>query len=288
MRGGAVYFNTSNNLHIENNDFVNNYTTIIYVGRNSDLITINKNHFESNGLSLNYSCCIHCEGNHYIISNNSIVDFGYCAIRCGVWYQSKEAAPSKGVIEYNVIYYSDDYLNAINNHGLIDSGAIYIATKNDDVIARYNFINNISGAGANRGIYCDDGAKNFTLYGNIILNIHNGRCIDARNDASLELFDKNEVANINKVMEYNIYDGSVKFHGKAIQSNGCIKGVNFITNHKETDVIYDYANMEKKEDDIVINIRRVRGTKIVVDWGTRRVLRQTPAYEGLKKYISIW
>ena len=34
--------------------------------------------------------------------------------------------------------------------------------------------------GDNRGIFCDDGASNISIYGNVILNTPNSYCIDLR------------------------------------------------------------------------------------------------------------
>ena len=63
---------------------------------------------------------------------------------------------------------------------LMDGGAIYISTRLDDVVIRYNYIHNVKGMKDNRGIFCDDGAKNLKIYGNVFYGIHNSYCVDSR------------------------------------------------------------------------------------------------------------
>lgn len=63
---------------------------------------------------------------------------------------------------------------------LMDSGAIYTWTQNDQVIIRYNYIHDYTGASDNRGMFCDDGAANFKIIGNRILRIANSYCVDSR------------------------------------------------------------------------------------------------------------
>lgn len=55
----------------------------------------------------------------------------------------------------------------------MDGGAIYLATKNAGSIVRNNYIHGFSGMKSNLGIFRDDGASNFELYGNYILCARN-------------------------------------------------------------------------------------------------------------------
>ena len=196
---------------------------------------------------------------------------------------------SKGLVEHNIIYYTKDYLLNISQYGLIDGGAIYIATKNDDLTVRYNYIHDISGAGSNRGIYCDDGARNFSIYGNIILNVYNSNCIDARYDPVLENYDKMQKANINKVIKNNIMDGGLRIEGKPEDDNGCIKGSNFIL-YKEgirPSVKMVVNNVEYADEDTSLSYISTRDNVLVVTRKTRRELRKLPYYKQIKKYIKV-
>ena len=291
MKGGVLFASKTDKITVDKNTFENNYSSnynyLIHVGNNCSDAIIQQNQFNRCGISLSYSICVFCEGTDYLIRDNTFVDFGYCAIRCGVGYKDVKTKPSRGLVEHNIMYYTKDYLSNIDDYGLIDGGAIYIATKNDDLVVRYNYIHDISGLGSNRGIYCDDGAKNFTLYGNIIMNIYNSKCIDARLDAALENYDRKQIANINKVMNYNVVNGSIRFEGKPIKKNGCIKGSNYLANVTDSNNVYNYSDMEEIHEDISITIREIGDTKVIVDRRTRNLLKNSPIYKDIKKYI-IW
>ena len=293
MRGGILCFKSTDNILISDNSFTNvdnsNYRYLVSTDKNCENTIVERNLFNKCGFSLSYSICVFCEGGNYIIRDNTFVDFGYCAIRCGLYYQDTQGLSGNGVVEHNVIYYTKNYLSNISQYGLIDGGAIYIATKNDNLIVRYNYIHDISGAGSNRGIYCDDGAKNFSLYGNIILNVKNSKCIDARLDPALERFDKTQVANVNKVIKYNIINGGIILEGKPIANNGCVKGANIILfkdgEKLRTDMIV--SNVETSEEDIYYLYKTTRDDAIVVPLSTRRELKELPFYKRIKKYIKV-
>ena len=108
----------------------------------------------------------------------------------------------------------------------MDSGAIYLWTQNDNVIIRYNYIHDYTGAGDNRGIFCDDGAANFKIIGNRILRIANSYCIDSRRikDQHPEIFTNN----VNISITDNTVDGSIRFEGRDDVGNKCVYGNNTI------------------------------------------------------------
>lgn len=289
QRGGVAYISNSTNSFVQNCRFVNQYYTVIDSDRLSVHTEVYKNYFENCGLGMTNSICARCSGKDYLISENQFVNFGYCAIAVGVWYQHDHPIPSVGIIEHNIIYNTEDYVSNIDQRGLIDGGAIYLYTINDNAIIRYNFINNISGCGSNRGIYCDDGAKNFKIFGNIIMKVHNSNSIDARYDAVLESFDKSQLANINKVMENNIVDGSIKFQGRRDGRNGCFKGSNFMFNSSQDRVPkYDVLNVEFHQEDVQIEVKKIRNRSIVLSRSSRRQLKKYPIYKDIKQYINIF
>ena len=288
QRGGVLASNNSCNIFVEKCQFYNQHSTIILSDNNTARTVINNNIFENCGLGMMNSFCVRCNGQDYLVKGNKFINYGYGAIAVGVWYKTNNPKPCRGIVEQNIIYNTEDYIKNIDQHGLMDGGAIYLWTLNDGAVIRYNFINNISGAGYNRGIYCDDGAMNFALYGNIILNVHNSNCIDARYSGVLEDFNKSKSSNINKVVEYNIVNGGVKLQGKPKFKNGCVKGINYITEKVVTGNVRNYNDLEEKKEDIIINIRKVRNTKVIVDRKSRRLLRSTPIYDEIKRYITIW
>ena len=76
----------------------------------------------------------------------------------------------------------------------------------------------------NRGIFCDDGASNFTITGNTILRIANSYCIDSRmvKDQHPEKFTNN----VNITITDNTVDGSIRFEGRNEVGNRCVYGRN--------------------------------------------------------------
>lgn len=286
QKGGVVRLSNSFNVNIKNCNFLNQYNTVVFSDRYSENTTISNNVFRRCGLGVNNTYCVICSGKDYLIKDNVFENFGYGAVAVGIWYKFDHPKPSRGIIEGNYIYCTDDYIENINQYGLVDGGAIYLWTINDDVKIRYNFIYNISGAGANRGIYCDDGAKNFNIYGNVILKIHNSNCIDARYAAYLEKVDKLQRSNINKKIMYNIIDGYIIFEGSPTCPNGCVKGENFVINDVGTKKIYKISDIEEVMVDALINIQGMEGLKIVVDEITYKVLKKSPVFKGIKKFIK--
>ena len=288
QHGGVIFLTNSNNAIVQHCDFYNQYSTVIFSDNNTVNTRVCDNYFRNCGLGMLNSFCVRCNGLDYLINGNKFENYGYSAIAVGTWYKTTNPRPSKGIVDYNIIYSTDDYIDNIDQYGLIDGGAIYLWTLNDDAIIRYNFINNISGAGYNRGIYCDDGAKNFTLQGNIVMNVLNCNCIDARYAGVLENIDNTKTSNVSKVMRYNIINGDVKFQGKPIPENGCIKDCNYVTNIEDKGSVRDYDNLEVKTDDITIKIRKVRKSKVVVDRKTKKLLKTCPVYNEIKQYITVF
>lgn len=110
--------------------------------------------------------------------------------------------------------------NKADEHNLMDSGAIYLYTISNNTTVRYNSIHHYRGAGSNRGVFCDDGAKNFQIYGNTITDVANSYSIDSRRVTEDE--DKLGALNINNVIRDNIVDRPIRFQGNEMSNNGCI------------------------------------------------------------------
>ena len=180
IRSIIASFIRSNNVVVNNNHVSNLKGNGFCFSSGCSGVVITKNFFRQCGLDLNNSFCIRCNEAEYFISDNTFEDFGYGAIAVGLWHGENKEYPSRGIIEHNEIYYTPSYNANYWKHTLMDSGAIYSWTQNDGTIIRYNYIHDITGMWENRGIFCDDGASNMKIYGNIILNIRNNYCIDSR------------------------------------------------------------------------------------------------------------
>lgn len=114
-----------------------------------------------------------------------------------------------GIIENNEIYLTKDYYNNKEKYTSMDAGAIQVRTQSDQTIIRYNYIHDIVGMKDNRGIFCDEGARNFKIYNNVILNTPNCYSIDARKVTDRTLADT--LNNRNNVMMYNVVDNRIRF-----------------------------------------------------------------------------
>ena len=257
MRGSIISVSASPNVTIDNNHFEESYYYGIWSNNESANTVVEKNSFKSMGKRMHNTPCVGCLGTNYRVSDNVFLNFGYGGIRTGVWYKNKMKQLCTGVIENNDLTYSQDYIDNIDNYGIMDGGAIYLATKNARSIVRYNHIHDFSGIKDNRGIFCDDGASNIEVYGNTITGIANGMCIDSRRVTFVERSKTPESgidkANMNIVIRDNTVDGSIRFEANEDPDNGCVKGANYILPSKDGRtpkmVVKNVAN---QEDDVVL------------------------------------
>ena len=167
-------------------------------------------------------------------------------------------------------------------NSIIVGGAIYLWPKNHGTIVRYNRIHQYTGPSSNRGIYCDDGAYGFSVYGNVITGIDNSNYIDSRLVLSSTL-----PTNTNNLIMYNVVAGRYKFEGSNNAKNGCLKGRNIVL--AEAGVAsYNIVlnNIEESEDDSFYEYKGTRGLKVIVSRKTQRELRKLPFYKHIKQYLA--
>lgn len=267
MRGNVINVSASPNIKIDNNWFEDCYRYGIRSSNESANTVVERNHFETMGKAMTNTLCVRCQGKNYSVANNTFVDFGYGGILTGVAYKNKMTQLCSGVIENNDLSFNQDYLDHIDNYGIMDGGAIYVGTKNDGSVVRYNHIHGFSGMKSNRGIFCDDGAYNIEIYGNVITGIANSHCIDSRRMKNVERSSDPESqverANINIIIRDNTIDGSIRFEANEEPNNGCVKGTNYILpaqDGKVPKMIIDHVTVQ--EDDIILNsdakIKRIK------------------------------
>lgn len=171
------------------------------------------NVFHNVGLAMSNDFCICCAGEDYLVSGNKISDFGYGGIAIGMHYRQKRTCPINGIVEYNELYYSQNYREQYQEHTLMDSGAIYVFTQNDNTLIRNNYIHDYIGMKDNRGIFMDDGAINVTVRDNVIMHITNSWSIDSRRVAEVETDPDSQVrmTNIGNTIINNKTDGKIRF-----------------------------------------------------------------------------
>ena len=242
---------------------------------------ITDNYFLNTCKGLKSTFSIHCISTDFYVANNTLVNFGLGDI--GVGTGVNDADEGKGIVENNVLYYTGEYADYAKKSSLIDGGAIYLYTRNNRTIVRYNRIHNYTGAHSNRGIYCDDGSYGFTLYGNIITGISNCNYIDSRLVPSEVL-----PTNTNNIIEYNFVEGRYKLEASKKVGNACVKGKNVVLSRKG-DSPYNIVinNFQNPEEDIHLEYIANRDLTIVVPSKTRRELRKLPIYGRIKKYFKV-
>ena len=270
------------NVRIEDNYFGHNFHYGIVSYNSSANTRIVGNEFEHNGEDLSASRCVSCSGTKYYIAENTFRNFGYCAVSVGVPYATSKENGSYGVVEYNKLWYDDDWSSEGWRHNIMDGGAIYLWTQNDGAVIRYNKIKGYSGASDNRGIFCDDGAFGFEIYGNTVTDIPNSHCIDSRRFASCEKVTG--PTNINNKIYGNIIDGSIKFQGNEMDGNDCKLGKNYflISEGKEMpkNVYENVGNGDMEEE---VEMRGKKNGKIIVSRAGYKKMKKLPGWSKVKK-----
>lgn len=284
MHGTVISIEMTSNVSVKNNLFKDCYYYGVYSDNCSENTSITNNNFESMGKRMQCSFCITCRGENYYVAKNVIKDYGYGGIGVGVWHGSPQSRPSKGVVEQNELFYSEKYLQDVLNNCIMDGGAIYVWTKNDGAIIRNNYIHDISGIKDNRGIFCDDGASNFLIYGNVIENIANSFCIDSRRVASVERTVG--TSNINNKIYGNIVDGRIRFQGNEKENNGCVLGVNYILVKKGQLVPNSiYSNVHKDQKDIIIDYSKNKKGLVGMSRQDYQNLKKKTEWKSIKHYF---
>ena len=291
MRSNVLTISSSPNVLVENNLFSDCYNYGIQSDNDSRNTVIKDNLFMNMGKSMQNTFCIVCRGDNFHISGNKMTDFGYGGIGVGVWYKNAKNNLCAGVVENNELTFTETYLANIAEYGIMDSGAIYVWTKNDGVIIRNNYIYNYSGAYGNRGIFCDDGAYNYQIYGNVILNILNSYCIASRREASVEMSNTPGSgvvkSNVNNVIRDNIVDGDILFAGHEDKNNGCVKGANYILLRKDGKAPKNtIKNISNPEEDIPLDYVGTANGKFYISSQSYRQLKKSKSWKQLRKHIG--
>lgn len=292
IRSSAIInIESTPNVVIENNHFDNCYQYGILTDNESANTVVRNNTFLRMGKRMNNSFCVACRGKDFSVTGNYFEDYGYGAITCGVWYGSPKKDVCKGVVEDNTLVYTDGYISTIEDHSLMDGGAIYLATKMDGVIVKNNRIYGFSGAEDNRGIFCDDGAYNYELVGNVINGIENSYCIDARRCPHVEVTKAPnsgvEHANVNIVIRDNVVDGTIRFEGNEIEDNGCVYGTNYFVKESGTKrPVLTLSNVSINGESVSVITNGRKNGKVLVSPDGYKILKKNGEWRSLKKYFK--
>lgn len=174
---------------------------------------VSGNVFHNVGLALSNDFSVECGGEDYLISYNTISDFGYGGISVGLHFTTPRTGKITGTVKNNELWYSERYFADYPSHTLMDSGAIYTSTQHDRCVIRDNYIHDYIGMKDNRGIFMDDGASNVIVVYNTILRIPNSWSIDSRLVKEVETMPGSQVsrANVGNLILGNRVDGMIRF-----------------------------------------------------------------------------
>lgn len=172
---------------------------------------------------------IDTDGECYIYDNH-LTDFGSFGIRAGkVKALTAEERPTT--------YIGHNNLEMHDTQGIVtDTGAIYLAANNKSAKIEYNTIRDYHGRGRNHGIYCDDGAYNFKLMGNRIINNPTGYAISSRcaDPSKTDRGYAGGIPNTNRLIKNNYCESGVWFAGSAdVEDNQCTYDNNVVHDNED-------------------------------------------------------
>ncbi|MDE5758258.1 MAG: right-handed parallel beta-helix repeat-containing protein, partial [Allobaculum sp.] len=283
----CINLNDVMNVLIENCMFTDNYNNGIVMDNQCVNTKIINNYFKNNNRAWYNFFDIWASGNGFLVADNKFINSPYGAIRVGDWWGNQNIRSVKGIVENNLIYYTQEFYNDYWKHTLMDSGAIYICTVIDDVHIRYNRIYDIAGMKDYRGIFGDDGTCNSKIYGNVITGIKDSYSIDLRATPNIEENPQYKFGKVNvgDIMMYNIVDGDTRFQGR-IGENGCIKGLDFLlqASDKKTPEL-KIKNVYDQEEDIPLELRETDGELIVLSKSDNNKLKKNPIYRKINRWV---
>lgn len=270
----------SDNVSFVNNTIKDCFGRGVWAWYTSKNIKVEGNTFSRSILRSDNVPCISCKCEDYYIAGNTFEDFGSSAISVGIKYTNNVSYRSYGIIEYNQIRYSQRYADFMKKYSSTDGGAIYTSTRNDSAVIRYNFVDNYCGIKSKRSLYCDDGASNVKIYGNVF---HQGDETPAVFGWRCKKADSTCLANSGIIFKHNVIWGKYYFDERP--NGGCIHDTNVI--------IYDTRrpnntlnNFSSLGNDVYISGASIEEGKLKVSKRNRVVIEQLPTYKGMARWIK--
>ena len=194
--------------------FTGNYRHCLKAEYDCVGIRFRHNTVTDSGLCGDNVYAVFCNGKDFLIQDNKISDYGYGGIYTGLYYATEKRYCVSGLVTGNELFQSPAYFEAAPDELLMDSGAIYIATQNDDVRIEDNYIHDINGPTYNRGIFADDGTSNVVIRRNRIENVKNHFALDIDPRSAWKMLRRKErkvnYVHENVVVEDNEVSGRVR------------------------------------------------------------------------------
>lgn len=274
----AIFSSKSENICVTGNEISNTRVGAIQCsGVNT---TINNNHLQYIGWMLNTRAII--GGGEYLhVCNNSVEDFYYAAITTGSVASNKKAVKLTYIIERNLIRQNKKYTDNYLYNSLADGGGMYIGPQCTQGIIRHNVVVNMKGIYSNRGIFLDDGAKNLSVYGNLICNTSNCYDIDLRlcHTYANGIPDHNN----NNTIFNNILTGGYRFQDAGLKSN-CTGGQNILLGLSPF-LKYD-VSLSYQVKDIVIKGSVFKDEKLFLDRANEAALDSLRIDGFVRRFIE--
>lgn len=243
---------------------------------------VKDNSFYRMGKGWTNGSIVACHGANFTVAGNRFEDFGYSAVSTGYNHKWGKKRVTGGVIENNEIWYGDEYFSNCEKYTLMDGGAIYVSTLSDEIIVRYNYIHDYRGVRSNRAIYCDDGAMNVKIYGNVISNIPGSHAVFSWRAKSVN--SKVSGSNDGICFFYNVIWGTYKLDERP--NSSCIHGKNLILYADgEVAPMNELVNFKYQEQDSVFSGAQVVNGKLVLPQAAMEELKQFPTYEKICQWL---
>lgn len=269
IKSDLLDINNTDNVKFSSNTVRDFYRNGVVQENSSRGTIISDNVFTGNGPSHNQSFAVICSGGDFLVSGNTFSDFSYAAIGAGAHFTVDKENDVTGVIQNNEIFYSGDFFSKARSCNLMDSGAIYVWTQNDNTIIRRNYIHDYTGPKDNRGIFCDDGANEVKIYDNIIIDIPDSYSIDSRKVRSVETRSDSFVkfTNTGNVIYGNILGSPYRIEGRD-DNDLCYKGTNYLYYNEGSSSLDNVAKVSRIRSDVKINgLSRLQNDPAVKLWG---------------------
>ena len=286
LRNKAVAAEATNNVTIDRCIFTDCYSTVVTTDEDCSNLTVKNNVWVKCGQLLDNPSCVVVSGMNYLIKDNTFEDFYGRALTLGVYFSKGNSVKSSGMVENNEFYFTPSFLESAPYNLLMDNGAIYVNTLNDNLEIRNNYIHDFAGAGDNRGIFLDDGAINVKITGNVIANIAHGFAISARRVKSVE--STVGLSNVGNSIQGNIIEGRIRFEGNELSNNGCEYGENYLLVKSNSEVLKNtLKNVNLVGEDIFVTYTGYEKGKICIENNSYMQMRKSPVWKNLKNRIVL-
>lgn len=253
---------TVQNIVVKGNTMANCDMGLMSASPMTSHIYVMDNKLDSVYKDLHYGGAIAIGGQHFLIARNFIRDFTYAGIKSGhEWAPNKMAEPyagSQGIIEDNILCWSDGFALHAWEHSLYDGGYLYIYCRTKGIIVRRNVLYGMSSIGKFKGIQLDGMANKVTVIDNAILCSCNwlsfGNGVLYGGSPPIE-YEGNDVF-INNLISAPYY----------VQDSSCIKGRNIalINDNTNKPSGNSLLNNVVSEDDLIVKNSSIDGMSVSV------------------------